>query len=1462
MYKRCVVRFFIVISLFILLFNKGDAFIYADDGDSPIEVIVDEFIEDFDNPASVRSGINKAFIVAGSQATEDAPVIVKFSPNKEYRVDGMLFVFSNTIIEATDATIRAYTAANFSLVKAVHTVDGLPPSPNSSTGNRCDAEIKDECAPCPFCESSNEPNYTLSKNITINGGKWIASGAYDSSKNSQCFLIRHSSNITFNKVYCEGNTNHAMNLSGSSDVLVNECHFSNWVKYTGNASEVTIAGPTNIEAIHLDTIGDGESAYPEDGAPCKNITVYKCVFDGIPSGVGRHGAEQYTDQNIASNIEIKECTFNNISFVDGNTTKYGNSISFKNGDNIRVLNNTLNHVGSFVYFHEGVTNVTVDGNVVNNIHGVQGNNQHILWLCKGSSGSITNNILSFASSNISDTLSGIYVNENTETVNLSGNTINGAPEYGLHVVNAKVVSNGDQIIKSGNYAVYLDAPITGTDITEATIKEPGQTGIYVRGGGETTLSKNNISDSANHGIAGSGAVLITSENQIIKPGSCGIWSDNSKVVSTNDSIRSSTSNSINIKNPTSGSSIIGATISNAGNSGIYVTGGGKASYSGNTITKAALNGIHLADPKAGTVASDNTINSPGKYGIYVAGGGQTTLSSNNISNSVEHGIEGSSAILTTSENTVDNSGKAGILGSNAKIVSSYDTVTNSKSNAINLSNPTEGSSVTKATIDNSGGVGIYVSEGGQTTLSSNTITGGVGNGISANGALISSSGNNIKNVGGSGIYGKNTKFNSQNDVIYKPKSYGVQLTNPTSGSKINKAKITSPAGAGVYLNEGGGAHVTNNTIETPGAHGIWAKNTVLASSNNTITKPGNCGIYVDSGKITSENDTIINSTGNGMSINKPRANSKIDNASITKAGGSYGMYIVDANGITITNNDIRDCANLGMGLKKDARSSYSAIIQGNHSIGNKGTMDYYLNEGHTADTIKNFKNNHSGPPVEKRFNLKNATLPATNGVCMELATVTGVKDKPYTGKEVTQNPVVKINGVTLKKDVDYTLSYKNNVKVGNATVIIKGKGNYADSISKSFKIVEHTTHTLTHHKAKSATCGAAGNKEYWSCSVCDKLFSDSKGTTATTKTAVTIAATGKHKWDKGKVTKAATTSATGVRTYTCTVCKATKKETIPKLPIKDAALRRIVGSDRYLTSLDIAESYMKDSGQSKAGSVIIASGKTFPDALAASYLSKAKKAPILMWKEGKDAQVQNFIKKNVKSGGTVYLLGGSSVVGDSIKKGLSGYKFIRIADSNRYGTDIKVMETAGFKKDELLVCDGTQAGNGIYALIASGTGKPVFLVPKGGLTDQQKTWLSKNKSKITKFTILGNTSSVDATVEKQLKSYGTVRRIKAANADELSAKVASEYFKNPTDITVAVNTGFADGLCGGTLAIANKGPIMLVNNSSYSKSVAYTKNLKEVKRVTVLGGTSLVSDEVTRKIGKNSKAKFTVISKK
>lgn len=57
----------------------------------------------------------------------------------------------------------------------------------------------------------------------------------------------------------------------------------------------------------------------------------------------------------------------------------------------------------------------------------------------------------------------------------------------------------------------------------------------------------------------------------------------------------------------------------------------------------------------------------------------------------------------------------------------------------------------------------------------------------------------------------------------------------------------------------------------------------------------------------------------------------------------------------------------------------------------------------------------------------------------------------YTGKAI--KPAVRVyDGETLLTSKNYSVSYKNNTKVGEASVIINGKGNYTGSCTKSFKI--------------------------------------------------------------------------------------------------------------------------------------------------------------------------------------------------------------------------------------------------------------------------------------------------------------------------------------------------------------------------------------------------------------------------
>ena len=69
-------------------------------------------------------------------------------------------------------------------------------------------------------------------------------------------------------------------------------------------------------------------------------------------------------------------------------------------------------------------------------------------------------------------------------------------------------------------------------------------------------------------------------------------------------------------------------------------------------------------------------------------------------------------------------------------------------------------------------------------------------------------------------------------------------------------------------------------------------------------------------------------------------------------------------------------------------------------------------------------------------------------------------------------------------------------------------------IVKEYLNDELKPHTLTHHALKDATCTEAGIKEYWQCSVCNKLFSDEAATKEITDAAsLEIPAKG-HKFDR------------------------------------------------------------------------------------------------------------------------------------------------------------------------------------------------------------------------------------------------------------------------------------------------------------------------------------------------------------
>jgi hypothetical protein len=114
-------------------------------------------------------------------------------------------------------------------------------------------------------------------------------------------------------------------------------------------------------------------------------------------------------------------------------------------------------------------------------------------------------------------------------------------------------------------------------------------------------------------------------------------------------------------------------------------------------------------------------------------------------------------------------------------------------------------------------------------------------------------------------------------------------------------------------------------------------------------------------------------------------------------------------------------------LKKD--TDYTVSYSNNTKVG-------------TAMVTITGKGNYTGS-VSKTYSIKNN---------FKKATVSGISNKSYTGKNITQSITVKYNGKTLKNGTDYTVSYSSNKNIGTATVKIAGKGSYTGTVTKTFKI--------------------------------------------------------------------------------------------------------------------------------------------------------------------------------------------------------------------------------------------------------------------------------------------------------------------------------------------------------------------------------------------------------------------------
>lgn len=281
---------------------------------------------------------------------------------------------------------------------------------------------------------------------------------------------------------------------------------------------------------------------------------------------------------------------------------------------------------------------------------------------------------------------------------------------------------------------------------------------------------------------------------------------------------------------------------------------------------------------------------------------------------------------------------------------------------------------------------------------------------------------------------------------------------------------------------------------------------------------------------------------------------------------------------------------------------------------------------------------------------------------------------------------------------------------------------------------------------------------------------------------------------------------------------------------------RIYGPNRVDTSIEAARKLKTKLGVSKFDSVIVASGMNYADALAGSWLSAVKSAPILLLDKVSEDKVAQYVKANLSAEGTVYILGGNGAVPETLEDKLAGLNVSRLSGKSRYDTNMAILEETDVSGKDLIVCSGAGYAD---ALSVSSVGRPIMLVGTE-LTDAQKEYLED--AGFTRIYAVGGTAAVSSDVVNELVQYAGVTRVGGKNRFETSLNVAKTFFPGTHDHMMMVYAkDFPDGLSGGALAYQYDAPVLLATSDNVSAAVAY-RGLSSAARSITMGGPKLISD--------------------
>jgi putative cell wall-binding protein len=297
--------------------------------------------------------------------------------------------------------------------------------------------------------------------------------------------------------------------------------------------------------------------------------------------------------------------------------------------------------------------------------------------------------------------------------------------------------------------------------------------------------------------------------------------------------------------------------------------------------------------------------------------------------------------------------------------------------------------------------------------------------------------------------------------------------------------------------------------------------------------------------------------------------------------------------------------------------------------------------------------------------------------------------------------------------------------------------------------------------------------------------------------------------------------------------------------------QRLGGDDRYATAVKVSQA-----GWTTAGTVILARGDDFADAVAGVPFAHQLNAPILLTQTNSivSATIEEITRLKAER---VIVLGGPGAISDDVMGELEGRGLVveRIQGADRYETAFRIAECMvreGAEFDTAIIAVGTNFADALAASsYAAMRGQPILLTDTNYLPQATKDAISNLGIKNT--VVCGGPGAVSESVFAQLPNpkrvYGNDRYLTAL-------ELAKEFMpKSTKHVYVATGLNFPDAVAGGVLAAKNNSGVLLVQGNQ-------TVPIQQIQDfyvehgftgATMFGGSSVVSSELEQWFKDNSR---------